>query len=48
MRTVDGAPEWSGSSPLEYVTEAMSNAKTAKVLAKSLIRVPEIRAPGRC
>ena len=47
MRSVDGAPERSGSSTLECVTEAMSIAKTLKVLAKSLIRVPEIRAPGR-
>ncbi len=48
MRTVDGAPEWSGNSTLECVTEAMSIAKTPRVLAKSLIRVPEIRAPRRC
>ena len=47
MRSVDGAPERSGSSTLECVTEAMSIAKTLKVLAKSLIRVPEIRAPAR-
>ena len=48
MRTMDGAPEWGGSSALECLTEAISITKTPKVLAKSLIRVPEMRAAGSC
>jgi len=48
MRTVDGAPEWSGSSTLDCVTETMGIVRAPKVLAESLIRVPEIRMTGRC
>jgi len=46
MRTTAAEPEWSGSSTLDCVTEAMDLKKTPTALAGPLIRVPEMRAGG--